>query len=51
MTTMELESHLQRTGKDSGEAGGGDLRSEPCEEGRNTQAERKHEDAGNSNGT
>jgi hypothetical protein len=37
--------------KDSSEAAGGDLRPDSCEEGRDTQAERTHEDAGNSNGT
>src|ERR1022692_2385739 len=38
-------------GKDSSEAAGGDLRPEPRKEGRNTQAERRHEDVGNPDGT
>src|SRR6266700_4541797 len=38
-------------GKDSGEATGRDLRSEPCKAGGNTQAERRHEDVGNPDGT
>src|ERR1035441_5965213 len=38
-------------GKDSGEAVGGNLCSKPCEEGRNTQTERWHKDAGNPDGT
>ena len=52
MTTNELESHLQaHSRQDPREAAGWDLRSEPCEAGRNTEAERGHANAGNPDGT
>ena len=52
MTTKELESHLQaHWGKDPSEVAGGNLRSESREAGRDTQAERRHADAGDPDGT
>src|ERR1035438_4584265 len=45
------ESSSGALGEDSSEAVGGNLYSEPCKEGRNTQAERWHKDAGNPDGT
>src|ERR1700679_257686 len=45
------ESSSGALGKDSGEADGGDLRSEPCQEGRNTQTKRRHEEVGNPDGS
>src|SRR5665213_1248673 len=45
------ESSSGALGKDPGEAVGGNLRSEPREEGRDTQTGRRHEDVRDSDGT
>src|SRR6266566_1765501 len=43
------ESSSGKLGKDSGEAAGGNLCSKPCKEGRDTQTERRHTNAGHPN--
>src|SRR6266568_9034392 len=45
------ESSSDALVKDPGEAAGGNLCSEPRKAGRNTQAERRHANAGDSDGT
>jgi len=51
MTTKELESHLQAHWERFGEAVGGNLCSESRKAGGNTQTERRHANAGDSDGT
>ena len=50
MTTEELEPHLQAHVDTQRQNSEGDLRSDACEAGRDTQAERGNADAGNPDG-